>query len=86
MTMAAKDYRICCALFNAYIAKTSKRDPNVMLEDRRVISEGEILTLIDWYLDGKLGDDKDVLYFNSGIRKGCRVEISYVKSEDNPSE
>ena len=25
--MAAKDYKICPALFNAYIAKTSKKKP-----------------------------------------------------------
>ena len=48
--MAAKDYKICPALFNAYIAKMSKRNSNLMLSDRRVITEGEILTLIEWYL------------------------------------
>ena len=36
--MSAKDYKICPALFNAYIAKVSKRNPNLMLEDRRVIN------------------------------------------------
>ena len=48
--MAAKDYKICPALFNAYIAKVSKTNPNKMLEDRRVIEEDEILALIEWYL------------------------------------
>lgn len=48
--MSAKDYRICPALFNAYIAKVSKRSPNLMLEDRRAITEKEILSLIEWYL------------------------------------
>lgn len=48
--MSAKDYKICPALFNAYIAKVSKRNPNMMLEDRRVIEEQEILALIEWYL------------------------------------
>ena len=48
--MAAKDYKICPALFNAYIAKVSKRNPNMMLEDRRAITEEEILSLIEWYL------------------------------------
>lgn len=48
--MSAKDYKICPALFNAYIAKVSKRNPNIMLEDRRVIEENEILALIEWYL------------------------------------
>lgn len=54
--MAAKDYRICCAMFNAYIAKTSKRNPNIMLEDRREITEGEILFLIEWWLRRKLAN------------------------------
>lgn len=52
--MAAKDYRICPALFNAYIAKVSKRDPNLMTDDRRPIKENEIMMLIDWYLDKDL--------------------------------
>ena len=48
--MSAKDYKICPSLFNAYIAKVSKRNPNIMLEDRRVIEEKEIFALIEWYL------------------------------------
>ena len=48
--MAAKDYKICCALFNAYIAKVSNRVPHLMLNDRREITESEILMLIDWYV------------------------------------
>ena len=48
--MSAKDYKICPSLFNAYIAKVSKRNPNIMLEDRRVIDEKEIFGLIEWYL------------------------------------
>ena len=55
--MAAKDYEICCALFNAYIAKVSKRDPNLMLEDRREITESEILMLVDWYMENKCQDE-----------------------------
>ena len=51
--MSAKNYKICPALFNAYIAKTSKKSPNLMTDDRRKITEEEILTLIDWYLDNK---------------------------------
>lgn len=82
MIMAAKDYRICCALFNAYIAKVSKRNPNLMLSDRRVITDGEILTLIDWFLDNKLKKGDDTLYFNSGCREGYRVQVSYVKTKE----
>lgn len=48
--MAAKDYEICPALFNAFIAKVSKRDPNLMTDDRRIITDREIIGLIRWYL------------------------------------
>lgn len=54
--MAAKDYRICFGMFNAYIAKTSKRNPNIMLKDRREITEGDILFLIEWWLRRKLAN------------------------------
>ena len=56
----ADDYKIFLALFSAYIAKVSKRNPNLMTEDRREISENEILCLIDWYLSKRCeetGDD-----------------------------
>lgn len=49
--MAAKDYRICPALFNAFIAKMSKRDPNLMTDDRCIITDREIFELIHWYLE-----------------------------------
>lgn len=49
--MAAKDYQICCGSLNAYIAKTSKKDANLMLSDRKVIGEDEILMLIEWYIE-----------------------------------
>ena len=49
--MAAKYYKICPALFNAYISKVSKKDPNLMLSDRREITDREIIALIIWKLD-----------------------------------
>ena len=76
--MAAKDYEICCALFNAYIAKVSKRNPNLMLEDRREITESEILMLVDWYMENKCQDEeyKDgIVCFKSHIQKGKIIEI-----------
>lgn len=51
-------------MLNAYIAKTSKRNPNIMLEDRREITEGEILFLIEWWLRRKLANsnsDKQII-------------------------
>lgn len=76
--MAAKDYRICPALFNAYIAKVSKRDPNLMTDDRREITEIEIMALIDWYLDKELGEKNNVLSYASAIREGKRVQMKFV--------
>ena len=49
--MSAQDYHICPACFSAYIAKRDKRNPNLMSPDRREITDGEILMLIDWNLD-----------------------------------
>lgn len=76
--MAAKDYRICPALFNAYIAKVSKRNPNLMTDDRRAITEIEIMALIDWYLDKELGEENNVLSYASAIREGKRVQLKFV--------
>lgn len=76
--MAAKDYKICPALFNAYIAKVSKRNPNQMTDDRRPIEEGEIMMLIDWYLDKELGEKNNVLSYASAIREGKRVQLKFV--------
>lgn len=47
--MSAKDYKICCGWSNAYIAKVSKRTPNLMLNDRRVIEVPEIMELIKFH-------------------------------------
>ncbi len=76
--MAAKDYRICPALFNAYIAKVSKRNPKLMTDDRRPIEEEEILMLIDWYLDKELGEKNNVLSYASAIREGKRVQLKFI--------
>ena len=76
--MAAKDYRICPALFNAYIAKVSKRNPKLMTDDRRPIEEEEIMILIDWYLDKELGEKNNVLSYASAIREGKRVQLKFI--------
>ena len=78
--MAAKDYKICVSGLTStpYLAKVSKRDPNVMLDDRRKISEGEILMLIDCYMSNKCQDEeyKDgVVCFKSHIQEGKIIEI-----------
>lgn len=79
--MSAKDYRICPALFNAYIAKVSKKNPNMMTDDRRVITDAEIMGLIHWWIldksKGKAG------YVQTITLRGKRiVEIKYL-GDDN---
>ena len=78
--MAAKDYEICVSGLTStlYLAKVSKRNPNVMLDDRREITEGEILMLIDCYMSNKCQDEeyKDgIVCFKSHIQEGKIIEI-----------
>lgn len=81
--MAAKDYKICPALFNAYIAKVSKRNPKQMTDDRREIEEEEIMMLIDWYLDREADEGEHGIAFDSHAREGMRIELIYKKKGDN---
>lgn len=48
--MSAKDYETCPASLNAYLSKVSERGQNLMLDDGRIITEEEILSLIAWKL------------------------------------
>ena len=86
--MAAKDYeiRISALRLTPYLTKISKRNTNVMLEDRREITEGEILMLIDCYMKNKCQDEeyKDgVVFFKSRIQKGKIIEI---RLKDKPQD
>ena len=78
--MAAKDYEICVSGLTStlYLAKVSKRNPNVMLDDRREITEGEILMLIDCYMSNKCQDEEyknGIVCFKSHIQEGKIIEI-----------
>ena len=80
--MAAKDYEICVSGLTStpYLAKISKRDHNVMLDDRREISEGEILMMIDCYMSNKCQDEeyKDgIVCFKSHIKEDKIIEIQF---------
>lgn len=77
--MAAKDYKICCALWSAYIAKVSKRNPNMMLNDRRAITDSEILTLIDWKLANWVSENEDSTGFIFENNEGKKIEVHYLQ-------
>lgn len=80
--MSAKDYEICPALFDAYIAKVSKRNPNQMTDDRRKITENEILMLIDWFLDRKADKGEHGISFDSAAREGMSIHMKFKKNEN----
>lgn len=64
--MAAQDYKICTACFNAFLAKVSERNPKLMLSDRRIIEDAEIFGLIEWKLRQFCIENKtDTMYINS---------------------
>lgn len=51
--MAAKDYIIVEGMFNAYLTKKkkpTKKGPQTMSEDRRPITDAEIIGLFEFYL------------------------------------
>lgn len=79
--MSAKDYKICPALNKAYIARQSKKSPNLMTDDRREITEQEIMSLIDWWLDRNIEDNK-ALAFESFRRDGFHIVMKFRKMEE----
>lgn len=79
--MSAKDYHICPAIFNAYIAKVSKKNPNKMTDDRKVIEEDEIMGLIDWWLDKESYAGEHGVEFESHLREGLKVHLEFKKIE-----
>lgn len=84
--MSAKDYQICPACFDAYIAKVSKKNPGQMTDDRRKIDENEILMLIDWYLDKKADEGEHGISFASHAREGMRITLKFYKPDEKTSK
>ena len=79
--MAAKDYQLCLGMTNAYISKVSKKDPNLMLSDRRLLSDEEILSLIHWWAQvrkNKTGNNVQTI--TAGGEKV--VEVVLLKKEE----
>lgn len=78
--MAAKNYDIVCGWQNAYIAKRTKT--NKMSDDRKPITEGELMMLIDFTLEKFLLDndlEKGGFEFPSQLNDGCKVKVELVK-------
>lgn len=75
--MSAQDYKICPAWSNVYLAKTSKRTPNLMLNDRRIITDAEIFGLIEWKLRQFCVENKtDTMYINSNDKTIVEIKAT----------
>lgn len=60
--MAATDYEIVTGWMNAYIAKKkkpTKKGPQVMSQDRRPITDSEIIGLFEFYLRNWCEENKE---------------------------
>lgn len=79
--MAAKDYKICFGWRGAYLAKESKKTPGRMLEDRREISEGEIIQLIHWWASKKAEKSRNEIQ-QITVDGEPVVEVKLIKSLD----
>lgn len=81
--MAAKDYKLMVTgLTNTvWIGKTSKKDPNLMLDDRRALTKSEIIgVILEWALgeteDIEIEDDgKKILSLTSGGRLMAEIHL-----------
>lgn len=75
--MSAQDYKICPACFNVFLAKVSKRNSNLMLEDRRIITDEEIFGLIKWKLrQFCLENNTDTMYINFDNKTAIEIKAT----------
>ncbi|MEE1262135.1 hypothetical protein [Ruminococcus sp.] len=78
--MNIQDYRIQTGVLHAYIVRSAKKG-QVILEPGRVITEGEILNLIAWWLDKELKGAKSESQFIT--KDGERIiELKRLKNYD----
>ena len=62
--MNIHDYRIVTGVLHAYIARPVKKG-QVIFEPQRTITEGEIMHLIEWWVDRELtGTEEDTRIIN----------------------
>lgn len=96
--MAAKDYEFACGWQNAYLTKKLKSNEgkkvSVMSNDRRVITDNEIIYLLKWYAQREceklessgfaLSDDKgEVIHIS--LKGEWLKELSLEDTEDEES-
>lgn len=83
--MAATDYEIVLGMASAYFTKKKKTPSGTMSTDRRAITEGEVMMLVDFYLDNYCDKHRGCLgvEFKSHIKQGLKIKIEYVNDEQD---
>jgi hypothetical protein len=73
----ADKYRLCTSPLTGkiFISAISKKNPNVMTDDRRVVPESEFYEAIIQHVDAKLDEDKDTLTIRLGEDKVLEITI-----------
>lgn len=75
--MSAQDYKICPACFHVFLAKVSKRNPNLILSDKRIITDEEIFGLIKWKLRQFCLDNyTDTMYINFNNKTSIEIKAT----------
>lgn len=88
--MSATDYEIATGLFNAYLAKKKKPTKNgrqTMSQDRRPITDSEILGLFEFYLRNWCEEnEKDTVVITNGNGKKIFEATLLDKEEETVNE
>lgn len=84
--MAAKDYIIVTGCMNAFLAKKktpTKKGPQIMSMDRRVIEDSEIIGLFEFYLRNWCSEHgEDTIVISIGGKKIIEAKLLDFKKED----
>ena len=85
--MAATDYEIVSGWFNPYLAKKKKTKSKTMSQDRRIITDNEILGLFEFYLRRWCSENRKntVVITNTSGKKLFEATL-IDNEEDEPNE
>lgn len=85
--MAATDYEIVTGWFNPYLAKKKKSKSKTMSQDRRIITDNEILGLFEFYLRRWCSiNRKNTVVITNKSGKNLFEATLIDKEEDEPNE
>jgi hypothetical protein len=76
--MPARDYKLCVSPLSGtvYISKVSKRNPNIMLDDRIEVDENTFLHQLEQYIKAKLKDGSDTIEVSVGDKVVMELKLN----------